>query len=75
MKQNVMNQSVILGPNEGEWLFSNPFWKSWRLKGYEFRSQESLAEARGTLGLENFRKCDSGNRLRSLCCSTGAGKN
>ena len=36
MNQNSMNQTLILGPNEGEWPFPNPFWKSWRLKGYEF---------------------------------------
>ncbi len=35
MKQNVMNQTVILGSNEGEWLSTNPFWKPWRLKIYE----------------------------------------
>ncbi|MFZ3229976.1 MAG: hypothetical protein WA160_07215 [Pseudobdellovibrio sp.] len=35
MKQNVMNQTVILGPNENEWLIANPLWKSWRLKVYE----------------------------------------
>ncbi len=36
MKQNVMNQTVILGPNEDEWPFTNPLWKPWRLKVYEF---------------------------------------
>lgn len=35
MKQNLMNRTVILGPNENEWLITNPFWKAWRLKGYE----------------------------------------
>lgn len=36
MKQNVMNQTVILGSNENKWLITNPFWKPWRLKVYEF---------------------------------------
>lgn len=35
MKQNVMNQTVIFGPNENEWPIANPFWKPWRLKVYE----------------------------------------
>ncbi|MFN9068689.1 MAG: hypothetical protein ACK5V3_15790 [Bdellovibrionales bacterium] len=36
MKQNVMNQTAIFESNENEWLITNPFWKSWRLKVYEF---------------------------------------
>ncbi len=36
MKQNLMNQTVILVPNAGEWPFTNPFWKSWRPKIHEF---------------------------------------
>lgn len=35
MKQNVMNQTAILGPNENEWLITNPLWNPWRLKVYE----------------------------------------
>jgi hypothetical protein len=35
MKQNVMNQTMILGPNENEWPITNPFWKLWRRKIYE----------------------------------------
>lgn len=35
MKQNVMNQTVILGSPKGEWLLTNPPWKHWRLKVYE----------------------------------------
>ncbi len=35
MKQNTMNQTVIFGLNENEWPIKNPFWKPWRLKGYE----------------------------------------
>jgi hypothetical protein len=35
MKQNVMNQTVILGLNKDERLFTESFWKHWRLKIYE----------------------------------------
>jgi len=35
MKQNVMNQTVIFGPNENKWPIANPFWKPWRPKVYE----------------------------------------
>jgi hypothetical protein len=35
MKQNVMNQTVTLGPNENGWLILNPLWKPWRLQVYE----------------------------------------
>lgn len=34
MKQNLMNQTVLLGLNEDEWIFTNPFWKFWRTKIY-----------------------------------------
>ncbi len=35
MNQNVMNQTVTLGSSQGEWRFTNPFWKPWRPKVYE----------------------------------------
>jgi len=35
MNQNVMNQTMVLRPDENEWLVTNPLWKPLRLKVYE----------------------------------------
>lgn len=35
MKQNVMTQTMVLRPDENEWLITNMFWKPWRHKVYE----------------------------------------
>lgn len=69
MKQNLMNQTLILGPNEGEWLFPNPFWKSWRLKGYEFFVKLSFGTKkvwRKLAGLWVLRGL--GNVIRGVVC-------
>ncbi len=36
MKQNVINQTMILNSNEeSNWIFQEQFWKPWRLRIYE----------------------------------------